>query len=238
MATPESDKPLRPKPKTKKKRRRRKSAKTATESRKPSTQAAAPSAQAAPSKPPPKPKPWERQPGESSRAFKAFQMYLDMGEERSLRKLAEKLVTEWGVTGAYVGQIERYSSRFGWVARVDAFDEAYWAARRAKRQHKIDAALEVLVDAAKPIAERLRDMAKGYTVDPEGRRTALEFYPSDVQAAKTALTFVVPEKKEVSGAIGVYPADPPDEPEEDYGSLTAAEIEKRYSEMTKQAGKP
>ena len=35
-------------------------------------------------------KPWERQDGESAKAYQAFCKYLDMGEKRSIRAVAQQ----------------------------------------------------------------------------------------------------------------------------------------------------
>lgn len=58
---------------------------------------------------------WERQPEESARAFQAFAAYRDMGAERSTAKVARAL-------GRTKALCDRWSSRWGWVARVDAWD--------------------------------------------------------------------------------------------------------------------
>lgn len=58
-------------------------------------------------------KPWERQQGESVKAFEAFSCYLDMGEDRSIRAVAEKLHKSSTLIG-------RWSRTYGWVERVAA----------------------------------------------------------------------------------------------------------------------
>lgn len=62
------------------------------------------------------PKPWERQEQESAQAFQAFTMYRDMGAERSLAKVAQKV-------GKSKALMERWSRRWQWVIRADAWDD-------------------------------------------------------------------------------------------------------------------
>lgn len=59
---------------------------------------------------------WERQEGESAQAFQAFAEYRNMGAERSLAKVAQKL-------GKSKPLMERWSSRWHWGIRVDAWDD-------------------------------------------------------------------------------------------------------------------
>ena len=59
---------------------------------------------------------WERQEGESAPAFQAFAAYRDMGAERSLAKVAQKL-------GKSKALMERWSSRWQWGIRADAWDD-------------------------------------------------------------------------------------------------------------------
>ena len=71
-------------------------------------------------------KPWERQEGESVQAFEAFTLYLEMGGERSLRAVGQKL-------GKSSTLIERWSATKRWVERAAAYDadlqqKAYTAA--------------------------------------------------------------------------------------------------------------
>lgn len=63
---------------------------------------------------------FEQQPKESAKAFAAFQLYLNLGPERSLSAVEQKL----GKSGALVA---RWSSRWRWTERVAAH-EAHLAA--------------------------------------------------------------------------------------------------------------
>jgi hypothetical protein len=57
--------------------------------------------------------PFEQQPRESSKAFAAFQVYLRMGPQRSLAAVGQQL-------GKSTVVIERWSTKFDWVSRVQA----------------------------------------------------------------------------------------------------------------------
>ena len=59
------------------------------------------------------PLPFEQQRKESSKAFAAFQVYLRMGPQRSLAAVGQQL-------GKSRVVIERWSSKFDWVSRVQA----------------------------------------------------------------------------------------------------------------------
>lgn len=56
---------------------------------------------------------FEQQPRESAKAFAAFKTYLDMGPQRSLVAVAAKL-------DRHASQMERWSVKFDWPARVQA----------------------------------------------------------------------------------------------------------------------
>lgn len=59
--------------------------------------------------------PYERQEGESAKAFEAFAKYRDMGNERSVRKVAQELNKSLTI-------IARWSSQWDWVERAKAYD--------------------------------------------------------------------------------------------------------------------
>lgn len=83
--------------------------------------------------------PWDRQPGETSKAYEAFAIYRDMGADRTVRSVAEALTKSDQL-------IRGWSTKHGWVARAAAWDsmpgravqEAYEdMASRIAAQHEV-----------------------------------------------------------------------------------------------------
>ena len=58
---------------------------------------------------------FEQQPKESAKAFAAFQEYLNLGAQRSLAAVGQKL-------GKSKALVERWSAKFDWVERVNAYN--------------------------------------------------------------------------------------------------------------------
>lgn len=71
--------------------------------------------------------PWERQPGESAKAYAAFVAYRDAGATRSIRKTAAAVKRTRQL-------LERWSADWGWVHRTAAFD------REEERLHRSEVA--------------------------------------------------------------------------------------------------
>lgn len=106
-------------------------------------------------------KPWDRQDGETSQAYGAFCEYRDLGVDRSTRTVAQKLSKSDAI-------IRRWSSRWNWVKRAQAWDsmpgqkteEAYAEmAARIARQHervatklmaKLERNIDLLPEGADP----------------------------------------------------------------------------------------
>jgi hypothetical protein len=59
--------------------------------------------------------PWERTDEETEEAYEAFCLYLEMGRERTLYKVAQKLKK-------HKTQVGRWSAKYDWVLRVTAWD--------------------------------------------------------------------------------------------------------------------
>lgn len=59
---------------------------------------------------------WDQRPNESSKAYAAFEVYRDMGAERSTAAVSQKL-------GKAKALIQRWSATHGWVDRCRLFDE-------------------------------------------------------------------------------------------------------------------
>lgn len=60
-------------------------------------------------------KPWEKQEHETSKAFNAFCLYRDMGADRSQSRLVEEY-------GQSMTTVNKWSSKFDWVKRCEAWD--------------------------------------------------------------------------------------------------------------------
>lgn len=58
---------------------------------------------------------WERWEGESEKAYEAFQIYLNEGNERSIPKVSQRLSKS-------VPLLKRWSAKFKWVERVKAWE--------------------------------------------------------------------------------------------------------------------
>lgn len=75
-------------------------------------------------------KPWDRIPEETNKAYTAFVIYLHFGTDRSLQKVADQL-------GKTKRNIEKWSSKYKWAMRVDAYDkeQAVFLAEERKKDH-------------------------------------------------------------------------------------------------------
>jgi len=60
-------------------------------------------------------KPWERQPGETEKAWQAFKLYRDLGEGRTLQEVSRKL-------SKHQSNVSRWSKKWHWQSRVIAWD--------------------------------------------------------------------------------------------------------------------
>lgn len=103
------------------------------------------------------PLPWERRENESTKAYEAFCIYRDMGRERSLSKVAEKLQKSFTLMG-------RWSREYGWVDRAAKWDdeqdriereqaqkEQAKAIREMRKRHA-DLAQAMLIKSARALA--------------------------------------------------------------------------------------
>lgn len=107
------------------------------------------------------PEPWERQIGESARAFEAFQVYRDMGVNRNIRAAAQQV-------GKSKTTIQKWSSNHKWVERVAAWDaEQDRITRQAQlddikkmRKRHADLASAMLVKAARALQRIPEDEIK------------------------------------------------------------------------------
>src|SRR5919112_2203610 len=94
---------------------------------------------------------FDREQGESTKAFEAWTIYRELGAQRSLHKTAELY---YGST-ANVRQLERWSSRFNWVERARASDVEREMLRRSAVEEYIAGQAEDFAEREGRIAEIL-----------------------------------------------------------------------------------
>jgi hypothetical protein len=107
-------------------------------------------------------RPWERQEGESAKAYKAFATYRDLGPKRSLNAAYTK---SRGVKGASkerraTGTWHRWAIEHHWVARATAYDDHVDAKARAEREAKWAERQAQVDDRAWESAEQLLGRAQ------------------------------------------------------------------------------
>ena len=95
--------------------------------------------------------PWDRLPGESSKAYRAFCLYRDLGSRRSLNEASRVYHNDSAANGNAArarrreasGQIRLWASRWSWAARVEAWDQDLEQVKRSK-----------LIEAIEEMADR------------------------------------------------------------------------------------
>lgn len=111
------------------------------------------------------PEPWERQRGETPRAYEAFGVYRDLGPNRSIAKAGRSL-------GKNKVTLEQWSVKYEWVKRAAEWDaEQDRVARQAQldeikkmRKRHADLATAMLVKAAKALQRIPEDEIKAVDV--------------------------------------------------------------------------
>jgi hypothetical protein len=110
---------------------------------------------------------FERQPGETPKAWEAFKIYRDLGGHRSLAKTSELY---YGST-ANLAQIGVWSRKNAWVDRVTAYDDYHEMIRREaiekyERSHGTDLAKreartqEELLEVKEILLPKMKSMAR------------------------------------------------------------------------------
>lgn len=103
------------------------------------------------------PDPWERRDGESAKAYEAFCVYRDLGTQRSIRSVCQKLDKSRQL-------LSTWSAKYEWVSRCAAWDaEQDRIARQAQideikkmRKRHADLASAMLIKAARAL-QRIPD---------------------------------------------------------------------------------
>ncbi len=72
-------------------------------------------------------KPWERQKGEGEKAYEAFTVYRDMGEERTIAAVVKRLNKSRSL-------IDRWKVQWEWTERIRAYDNEIEKGKLAKKK--------------------------------------------------------------------------------------------------------
>lgn len=154
-------------------------------------------------------KPWDRQPGETLKAFQAFGEYLLLGPKRSIGKLAAKEGRR--------RTLEGWSSRNRWQDRVAAWDTEQLAKAMQDRSRLQERARQRLIDQVEKAVDTLFELLRGDlralgTTTPildrhgeEVGQAPLVKASTRLQAAKEILDragVMVPKRIELTGADG------------------------------------
>lgn len=130
--------------------------------------------------------PWERQPGEGQKAYARFSIYLEMGPlARSLRAVARQV-------SIGLGMIERLSTRWQWVFRVEQHDGFQERQRREVLRREQDEMLRRHANLAllvlQKVVARLRG-GKDRSLTPEGVQQEVPvsaMHPDELSAGDVA----------------------------------------------------
>lgn len=101
--------------------------------------------------------PWRRLEEETPKAFDAFTVYLELGPSRSIGKVRETI----GKRSGYDRQLEKWSSKYNWIARAKAFDTAELEAKIDDRIKARELARQVYVDNVFELATIQIETIKG-----------------------------------------------------------------------------
>lgn len=101
-------------------------------------------------------KPWERQKGESEKAYEAFAAYRDMGQERTVSAVVKKLEKSRTL-------IDRWKDRWDWQERVRAYDNEIEKEARAKavrgRKDMTERHIKIAMQVQKKALEALASLS-------------------------------------------------------------------------------
>lgn len=139
------------------------------------------------------PAPWERQPGESTKAFAAFQIYLNLGYDRTYKGAyrAYSGRPDWDGDIASMVYFHKWTKAgIGWVKRADAYDEHMESiAQEAKEEHlratatewaeRYERMREAEYEASMAILERAKEMLAGPLYVQVSTKTAITQYGVD-----------------------------------------------------------
>jgi len=138
---------------------------------------------------------YERQKGETAKAYAALKCYLEMGSERSHSKVATAL-------GKHVSQIHQWSVRWKWTDRAEAHDKMLDRARSREHEKAAIADAQRLAEQDQKVWDRAGDLRMPM-LDKMEQRLAYPFAEVITDGGKT---IVKPGKSMISDAVKLFKA--------------------------------
>lgn len=151
---------------------------------------------------------WLRQPGESGKAYEAFCVYRDLGAGRSVQKVVEKLSKSRAL-------ISRWSTRYKWQERADAWDNSITEEARQKvtdeltamwrRQIETGYLLQVKASEAvqktdwqkMPFSSLLKSLKLGAEIERSARQMLMGSMNKDAESKTDDVIIYLPAKEAV-----------------------------------------
>jgi len=123
-----------------------------------------------------KPQPWDQRPDETNKAYHRFCLYRDMGPDRSLAKLVQKL----GKAKNYKVQLENWSVKHDWQDRVKAYDAHELERQREEREEIRERGRQLYVDNLNKLIHKHLNLAlEDAEIDADGN---LKVHTNSAQA--------------------------------------------------------
>lgn len=132
---------------------------------------------------------WLRQPGESDKAFAAFQCFLDMGDERTVAEVGRK-------QGKSRSQIDGWRSKFNWRERAAAYDDYLVLEKAKKTRREVEARYERFGKASDHAFAHGASYLKGIDPTKLTHRQAVELLMLSMQMADKSKSVLVQSERE------------------------------------------
>ena len=127
------------------------------------------------------PRPWDQLEDETTKAYSAFLLYLDLGShDRSQSKLAKILYGNENSTA----QIRKWSVEHDWMNRVDAWDRFCVESRKAKMEEAVEEAENTMLGYLPKVTINLAQAAAGETKVGRSEMRAIDSFLDRVGPAK------------------------------------------------------
>jgi len=161
--------------------------------------------------------PWDQLPKESTTAYSAFLLYLDLGpHERSQQKLAKVIYGKKTSTG----NIQKWSIDYDWINRAEAWDRYLAESRKTRMEESVQASEDILLSYLPKVTLNLAKGAAGEKTLGRSEMRAISDFMDRVGPAKQRRQ----QNIEFNQNLTVRAPQLPQEVQEDISEIENAEI--------------